>query len=140
MTASPTAPAAMPSEEEIRALFVEAVNHALAAARSPLRLGVSGTGAEYFIRSLAARCASALEEKERLVAYWLYQHDQGQEEIRQLSDNLTFAEHECENLEARALAAEAALAAERERCAKVAERTGTRTIGPIIAAAIRAQE
>lgn len=45
----------------------------------------------------------------------------------------------CRALEARALAAEAALAAERERCAKVAERTGTRTIGPIIAAAIRAQ-
>lgn len=41
--------------------------------------------------------------------------------------------------EARALAAEAALAGERERCAKIAEETGFRTISADIAAAIRAQ-
>lgn len=107
MTASPTAPAAVPSEEDIKKLVHQAMLADPEEGRFRHRVSERSLIASDAARAILALFAPILAEKERARQMWQKQAT-------------TFAEVG-ESWQTRALAAEAALAGERERCLAIVE-------------------
>jgi hypothetical protein len=127
-----TAPAAMPSEEKLAAIIQNGI--AEHCSIDAVEMEIDGTGPASYnaAHRILALFAPILAEKERA-------------ELLMINQSQVF-KRERDLERRRALAAEAALAAERERCAKIAEELGPTLDGESswyasnqIAAAIRAQ-
>lgn len=138
-----TAPAAMPREEELERTLravaaaypedafpeITSEERARLCAQDPgLQDRIAASMGRFLAKHLLAAAdalsgfAPILAEKERRIAEW--QAEVGREGDR-YKDEINDLNAECDRLHSRALAAEAALAAERERCAKVAEGVST---------------